>query len=72
MLTARKTRQKYRKKKLDYVNSAATEVLPMKSKITRDCQLWKNDIELNTLLSERCKFAIGTPSYKDITKKVKK
>ena len=23
------------------------------------------------LLSERCKFAIGTPSYKDVTKKVK-
>ena len=39
--------------------------------MARDCQLWENDIELNTLLSERCKFAIGTRSYKDITKKVK-
>ena len=57
---------------IEIINTAAAKALPTKKKMSSDKQLWRDDVELNSLLEERKNVTIGSQLHKAITKKIKK
>ena len=57
---------------LNILTSVACVVLPIKSRVQGNREIWKNDVELNELIRVRSQHPIASIDYKETTKKIKK